>query len=95
MALQNFRLVAWKDASHSVAPRGVTPSTAAGSNFTLRNVCSGSLPAADCAWQLRRGPHRTWTAVITVAGYNPMAATWSEHDRHGDQIMQAAPMHCG
>jgi hypothetical protein len=34
--------------------------------------------------------HRTWTAVITVAGYNPMPATWSERDLHDDQIMQAA-----
>jgi hypothetical protein len=34
--------------------------------------------------------HRTWTAVITVAGYNPMPATWSDHDLHDDQIMQAA-----
>ncbi len=35
-------------------------------------------------------PHRTWTAVITVAGYNPMPASWSERDCHDDQIMQAA-----
>ena len=35
-------------------------------------------------------PHRTWTAVITVEGYNPMPATWSERDLHDDQIMQAA-----
>jgi hypothetical protein len=35
-------------------------------------------------------PHRTWTAVIAVAGYNPMPATWSERDLHDDQIMQAA-----
>ena len=34
--------------------------------------------------------HRTWTAVITVEGYFPMSATWSERDRHDDQIMQAA-----
>jgi hypothetical protein len=33
---------------------------------------------------------RTWTAVITVAGYNPMPATWSDRDLHDDQIMQAA-----
>jgi hypothetical protein len=34
--------------------------------------------------------HRVWTAVITVAGYNPMVATWSDRDEHDDQIMQAA-----
>ncbi len=38
----------------------------------------------------RDKPHRIWTAVITVEGSNPMPATWSERDRHGDQIMQAA-----
>ena len=37
-----------------------------------------------------RKPHRAWTAVITVAGYNPMAATLSERDLRDDQIMQAA-----
>jgi hypothetical protein len=35
-------------------------------------------------------PHRTRAAVITVAGYNPMPATWSDRDLHDDQIMQAA-----
>ena len=34
--------------------------------------------------------HRIWTAVISVQGYNPMTATWSEHDQHDDQIMHAA-----
>jgi hypothetical protein len=34
--------------------------------------------------------HRTWTAVVTVEGYNPMPATWSGRDLHDDQIMQAA-----
>jgi hypothetical protein len=34
--------------------------------------------------------HRTWTGVITVEGYSPMAATWSDRDSHDDQIMQAA-----
>jgi hypothetical protein len=38
----------------------------------------------------RDKPHRTWTAVITVEGYNPMSATWSERDQHDDQIMHAA-----
>lgn len=36
------------------------------------------------------GSHRIWTAVITVPGYNPMAAAWSEHDQHDDQIVHAA-----
>jgi hypothetical protein len=38
----------------------------------------------------RDKPDRIWTAVITVEGYNPMPATWSEKDGHDDQIMQAA-----
>lgn len=42
----------------------------------------------------RDGPaqdaRRTWTAVITVAGYAPIAAGWSEHDDHDDQILGAA-----
>lgn len=33
---------------------------------------------------------RTWTAVISVPGYNPMMAAWSERDQHDDQIMAAA-----
>jgi hypothetical protein len=33
---------------------------------------------------------RRWTAVVTVAGYGPMAGSFSEHDRHDDQIMHAA-----
>lgn len=33
---------------------------------------------------------RRWTAVITVAGYGPMASSFSEHDEHDDQIMHAA-----
>jgi len=33
---------------------------------------------------------RTWTAVITVDGYAPMAASWSDADQHDDQIMHAA-----
>jgi hypothetical protein len=40
---------------------------------------------------MRRKPRRrTWTAVITVEGYNPMPASWNEADQHDDQIMQAA-----
>lgn len=35
-------------------------------------------------------PHRVWTAVISVPGYSPMLATWSEHDQHDDQILHAA-----
>jgi hypothetical protein len=31
-----------------------------------------------------------WTAVISVPGYSPMSATWSEHDQHDDQILHAA-----
>jgi hypothetical protein len=38
----------------------------------------------------RDEPHRVWTAVVTVEGYTPMPAAWSEHDRLDDQIMQAA-----
>jgi len=38
----------------------------------------------------REPPVRTWTAVITVDGFSPMAATWSDADQHDDQIMQAA-----
>jgi hypothetical protein len=38
----------------------------------------------------RDKPDRVWTAVITVEGYNPMPATWSEKDDHDDQIMRAA-----
>jgi len=38
----------------------------------------------------RDKPARIWTAVISVEGYNPMPATWSEKDAHDDQIMQAA-----
>jgi hypothetical protein len=34
--------------------------------------------------------HRTWTAVITVRGYSPMAANWSEHDAHDDQLLHTA-----
>jgi len=30
-------------------------------------------------------PHRVWTAVISVPGYSPTSATWSEHDQHDDQ----------
>jgi hypothetical protein len=37
-----------------------------------------------------RDRRRVWTAVVTVRGYAPMAATWSEHDEHDSQIMQAA-----
>lgn len=33
---------------------------------------------------------RRWTAVISVAGYSPMASSFSEQDRHDDQIMHAA-----
>jgi hypothetical protein len=35
-------------------------------------------------------PHRVWTAVISVPGYSPTSATWSEHDQHDDQILHAA-----
>jgi hypothetical protein len=38
----------------------------------------------------RKHNHRTWTAVVTVPGYAPMAATPSDRDEHDDQIMQAA-----
>jgi hypothetical protein len=37
-----------------------------------------------------RDRRRVWTAVVTVRGYAPMAATWSERDDHDGQIMQAA-----
>jgi hypothetical protein len=37
-----------------------------------------------------RSAHRTWTAVITVAGYSAMMAAWSEHDEHDDQLLHAA-----
>ncbi len=37
-----------------------------------------------------RGARRTWTAVITVAGYGPMMAAWSETDEHDDQLLHAA-----
>lgn len=33
---------------------------------------------------------RRWTAVVVVAGYFPMASSFSEHDDHDDQIMHAA-----
>ncbi|MGH3404450.1 MAG: hypothetical protein ACRDRJ_18390 [Streptosporangiaceae bacterium] len=38
----------------------------------------------------QRAPRR-WTAVISVAGYSPMASSFSEQDQHDDQIMPAAP----
>lgn len=37
-----------------------------------------------------RDRRRVWTAVVTVVGYAPIAATWSERDEHDSQIMQAA-----
>jgi hypothetical protein len=49
----------------------------AGMNATRREAASGD----------RR---RVWTAVVTVRGYAPMAATWSERDEHDSQIMEAA-----
>jgi hypothetical protein len=33
---------------------------------------------------------RTWTAVITVDGYSPMVAAWSEQDGHDEQLLDAA-----